>query len=223
MAAPVFRTLAADARPVGVARVGEVWLTVLPLVDRTSGLFARLSWASAKARAVALGGRLPSPADLDAGLAAGLLLHPVTLPTPEMIPRGMTDQEAREALMMGREWCTVHDNRVRRQLADLGLDGRQHVASAGKHWVEGSDARGAYPPPGWAALYGWFRSRRPGDVWQSLNDGRPKPLRHDAGTGDDSTGYTDYGTLSHVAWDHDPGPLEDVVALAEVAGQIERV
>lgn len=213
---PIFRTRPEDAHVVAAMRVGEVWLSSLPLVDGPSGLFARLSWADGRSAAALLGGRLPTPHELDEGLAAGVLLHPVTLPSLNMVPHGVDPQTLRVSQMMGREWCATHDNRVRRQLADLGWDGQQHVASVGKHWVEGSDHAGHFPPSGWAALYGWYRSRRPGDLWQPLNDGRPKPLRHDAAT------YTDYGTLTHVVWDHDPG-AGDLVALAQALGQIEKV
>lgn len=220
MALEQFRSNPDGAKATAWAKVGEIWITSIPLVDVATGLFASLGFDDALEAASLLGGRLPTPDELVAALAVGLLLHPVTLPTGDM-SHGMTEAQAqalRVAHMMSREWHSIHDAIVRRALADIGWDGKQHVAGIGKHWVAGVDALGAYPPPGWAALFGWFRSRRPGDMWQALNNGRtspdPRHVRHDRS-------YRDYSSTTHVVRTTAPANDTDLVAMAETLDLLE--
>lgn len=187
-----FRTNPDNAQPsAGWTKAGAVWITCEPLYDETEKLYARLVYDDAEHAARALGGRLPTPHELDVAMLGGLLIKPVTLYVDERSTH----------LMMSRAWCAHHDEIAEERADKARLDDPNpfvHIASIGKHWVRGHDAHGDYPPAYWAALYGWYRSRTPGDMFQPLNDGRPKPLRHGAAN------YVDYSMTTHVVRETEP-------------------
>lgn len=115
-----------------------------PLWDRTTGLWARLTYRGAVATTASLGCRLPTQSEVmrytQIAIAHGVCLKPVTLSYgPEMI---------------GLAHAVEHDRRVLQQL-DAMTDERRAdaVANIGKHWVAGA-------APGRARICGWWDGRK---------------------------------------------------------------
>ena len=221
-----FKTRPEDSRVAGWVKLPTgAWVTTVPLVWVVVGepvLFSRHDGELSDRACEIHEARLPTPHEMDLALAArsSLLAAPVTLPRPDMLKPGEDPQAWRVAHMMGRAACERHDTEAKAELVKLGWDGTQFVGAIGKCLVAGEDALGPYPEDDMIALYGWPRSRTPGDVWQSLNDGRrhpervPPPLRHDRK-------YSDYGTLQLLARDEAPLQVFDPVVVALILGQLE--
>jgi peptidoglycan hydrolase-like protein with peptidoglycan-binding domain len=138
------RTHPADAvvSPEGWHRLSaRLEVTMLPLVDATTPaphLFARLSQVDAEAACRAVGGRLPTRAEVIEALDASHLVPPVTLPA--------------STRMASREWSERHDSEVRTMLAEgvrqgplwpatPAWDRRKPAGNVGKHRVSGGDTR----------------------------------------------------------------------------------
>lgn len=127
---------------VGTA-IGEV--TALPLRDRRTGLFARLTYRDALAAAKLLGGELLSEREQDAIALEGVMLDPCTLPP--------TSQ------MASLEWAQREDACIAAQLSAQAWDRASPVSNAGKDWIKGA-------APGRALNRGWYAAIGP--------DGRPR-------------------------------------------------
>jgi peptidoglycan hydrolase-like protein with peptidoglycan-binding domain len=164
----VYRTPPADAvlHPSGWARVGDVEVTCLPMLDALTGLFARLSYAELEAVAVRHGARLVTMDTLLDVWHAGLRLSPVTLVARQDDTRHMR----------GRAFCERHDVAVREQLARAGWTAGP-VANVGKQWIRGAS-------PGKARNGGWF-----GANGVAIQPGGPGSEHHDRD-------YTDYSQLA---------------------------
>lgn len=143
----IYHTAPEDAEldPTGWVRtaVGEV--TALPLRDRRTGLFARLTYRDAVAAAKLLGAELLSEREQDAIALEGVMLDPCTLPPT--------------AQMASAEWAQREDRCIADQLLALSWDRVSPVNNAGKDWVRGA-------PPGRALNRGWYAKTGP--------DGRPR-------------------------------------------------
>jgi len=117
---------------------GKRLITAMPLWDREASLFARMGWGVAEKWLAAKGWCLPTVEDYDALHAAALHIDPYTLPTEEMRRKaGIPPQTAaidryRNANMMTRSWCALHDCEVFRRLSAAGWLGGP-VANCGKH------------------------------------------------------------------------------------------
>jgi hypothetical protein len=70
-----------------------------------------------------------------------------------------------------------HDRDIRRQLIELGWDGKQPVFGAGKYWIDGAN-------PGFSRLMGWDKDGPgPGtELWQPTAHAHFGRLHHDDGT-----------------------------------------
>lgn len=141
--------------------VGGELQTVTPLLDRSTGGFAQLSYAGALDVARAAGADLISRSGVDArsraARAAGTELVPVTLPDDAMIRAAgiyKLDQKAIGALlnsmMRSSSWAKIHDDRVLAVLRSAGWNGRTVTSNVGKPWVSGAAS-------GRGRLYGWFK------------------------------------------------------------------
>lgn len=160
--------------------VGEV--TALPLRDRTTGLFARLTYRDAIAAAARLGGSLLSEAEQDAIALEGVMLDPCTLPPT--------------AQMASIEWAQREDACIKAQLSAQGWDGRSPVSNAGKDWIRGA-------PPGRALNRGWYAERdgrgNPVLADGHIKGGRPPNARLIQTTGGaHNDGHTDYSQLTRL-------------------------
>jgi hypothetical protein len=155
-----------------------VWLTVFPLVDTSTPepLFARCTYADAKAACANQGGRLPTRAEtleaLEIAKNAGIVLRPVTLSFgPEMVSRGHAEE---------------HDAAVCKQL-DAWTPG-QPVWGIGKHWIDGATGENV-------RICGWWNGSKLIQSGIALNN-----PHHRGG----ARSHTDYGTLFHAARDEAP-------------------
>lgn len=168
--------------------LGERWITLEPLRDNATGGYAHLTYAGALDAAAALGARLPSVDDIMRLHAVGHELRPVTLPSIAMLHEAGIPMSAidayRNANMCGIDWCRIHDDAARAQLASW--DGRKPLANAGKHWVCGA-------PPGRAYLMGWWMGGR----WI-----QPPPAPGSQGPHD--RGHTDYSMCTILVRDSAP-------------------
>jgi hypothetical protein len=120
-------------------------ITPVPLIDRTTGLFARLRYEDLLQAAALLGGSMLTEADLTEihaaahdGSGDALELEPVELVH--------TADDARH--MQSKATAETHDATVRKKLHDLGwpdTTGAKPVSNIGKAWLEGGDN------------FGWWR------------------------------------------------------------------
>ncbi len=167
----VYRTPPGDAvlHPSGWARVGGVEVTCMPMLDRLTGLFARLSYAELEEVAEREGGRLVSMDTLLDVWDVGVRLVPVTLVARQDDTRHMR----------GRAFCERHDAAVRAQLEALGWDGHSPVANVGKQWIRGASA-------GKARNGGWFKKDG-----IAIQPGGPGSEHHDRN-------YSDYSQLATI-------------------------
>lgn len=116
-----------------------VLVTRLPLLDASTGLYARLTYRDAFEVARRMGGRLPTREEVYELTAEarehGVVLKPVTLSFgPEMVSRAHAE---------------THDAKVRARMTALAWDGVVPLAGVGKHWVAGAS-------PGKARIAGWW-------------------------------------------------------------------
>jgi peptidoglycan hydrolase-like protein with peptidoglycan-binding domain len=173
----IYRTDPADAvlHPSGWSRCGDVDVLALPMVDRSTGLFARLSYADLELVAVREGGRLVSMDTLLDVWEVGLRLEPVTLVASQADTRHM----------QSKAFCERHDRTVMEQLAAMQWNGQQPVANAGKQWIRGAS-------PGKARNGGWFVRGK------AIQPGGPGSEHHDRAN------YTDYSQLALLERDPHP-------------------
>ena len=168
-----------DIHPAGwLALPSGVQITCMPLVDRETSLYARLSPVQAAAWCSARGMRLPTAQELDDLHMRALHIDPVTLPTMDMLRAAgvVTNNQAaidsyRNAHMRSRAWCEAHDEEVADRLAAVQWN-NQPVANAGKHWTTAG------------GIYGWWQST--GRRIQNLSYAHR------------SSSHTDYATTTHV-------------------------
>lgn len=116
----------------------RIEVTRLPLFDSTNGVFARLTYRQAAAKAASLGGRLLVGEEVEDIWRRGFRTRPVTLPP--------TNE------MMSLEWARKHDAGVLPQL--LTWDRSTPVANVGKDYLAGADA-------GKQRFFGWFVNGKP--------------------------------------------------------------
>jgi hypothetical protein len=107
-----------------------VWITNLPVIDVQTHLFGRLGWGPAGDWLGDRGWRFPSLGEFDLFHKASLYIAPYTMPTAEMlraygIPIDNDDaiDSFRNANMMTREWCQLHDAEVWTRMAAANWDG----------------------------------------------------------------------------------------------------
>ncbi len=168
----------------GWLKWGALWVTAEPLRDADTGGYAHISYRRALEAATAFDARLPTRDDVIALFDASIVLRPVILPDDAMCraagwdgnphTRELVAQPLRTAHMSGREWCDIHDARVRSQLDALSWDGSQPVANAGKHWI-------APCPPGRGRICGWLMGKTLIQAGTDPN-GQHDDLHHDYGT-----------------------------------------
>ncbi len=145
-------------------------VTALPLRDKSTGLFARLSYQQQLAWCDRNGASLMT-LDQHRDLARyGHYIRPVTLVR--------TESDAKQ--MRGREFCEEHDRTVTARLIATHWDGRRAVANVGKHFLAVENGRPVVPPA--CVNVGW--SKGPG-----RSDFIQEPGHHH-----DSV-YTDYSQL----------------------------
>ena len=156
-------------------------ITCMPVVDRSTGLYARLSPVTAEQWALSHGMRLPTATELDELHARALYVAPVTMPTADQLRAGgivASNQAAvdsyRNAHMRSRAWCESHDEEVADRLAAKAWSG-QPVSNAGKHWTAGG------------GIYGWWLET--GKKIQGLSHAHK------------GSAHTDYATTTHVVRD----------------------
>lgn len=184
-----------------------VEITCLPLIDSatpidptcaSSQLFARAIQPDIEAFAATLGAELPTREDIERlfelARAAGSELHPVTLPTPDMVAayaRAVGPQPARDTPALTRwleglyapmgtlDWCRLHDAAVIEQMrARGGPHPGRPWANVGKHPIRPHDA-------GRMRLFGWWDGHR----W----------VQDSAGPhGQHGPDQTDYATLAYI-------------------------
>lgn len=180
----VYHTAPEDAEldPTGwvSTAVGEV--TALPLRDRRTGLFARLTYRDAVAAAKLLGGELLSEREQDAIALEGVMLDPCTLPPT--------------AQMASVEWAQRHDRCLTDQLHAIAWDRASPVNNAGKDWIRGA-------APGRALNRGWYAERAPNGQPRiadgHFKGGRPPAARLIQTTGGaHNDGHTDYSQLTRL-------------------------
>lgn len=139
---------------------GGVYVTVVPLIDETSGLLASLTYRGALVAAAHFGARLPSHVEMVALDRAGFLLRPVTLPAT-------SDMDS-------LAWERRHTDGIRKQLALW--DGRTPLVNAGKHWIAGASS-------GHAKLMGWDPDGAGPLPFIQAGTGEPhNDMHHDYGT-----------------------------------------
>lgn len=135
--------------------LGNGWLiSKLPFWDHDAGLWARLGHGPATELLAKMGGRLPTPVEYDQLHIVALHIDPFTLPTAAMLRAAGVDvrdsraiDRYRNANMMSRAWCEIHDTEVARRLNAASEDwiGRS-CANVGKHFAHGG------------IIYGWFKA-----------------------------------------------------------------
>lgn len=156
-------------------------VTRTPLVDRATGLFARLTYRDLLAVASSLNVSIISAEGVKDVKAYGFRIDPVILPSADMRPPRLPGEtlaayEGRIRIPMGSiDWARIHDLRARQKLADWDL---RPVLNMGKWWVAGA-------PSGRSWLMGWHDGKR----WI-----QPQPAIGSRGPHNDQ--HTDYGTLS---------------------------
>jgi len=190
-----------DVHPAGwLALPSGVQITCMPLVDRETSLYARLSPVQAAAWCAARGMRLPSAQELDQLHVRALHIDPVTLPTMDMLRAAgvPTNNQAaidsyRNAHMRSKAWCEAHDEEVSKRLARAKWN-LQPCANCGKHWTTAG------------GIYGW---------WQSTG----RRIQHLSYAHRSST-HTDYATTTHaVRPGEDTGPRR--TSLGERGADVE--
>ncbi len=149
--------------------VGTV--TALPLRDRKTGLFARLTYHDALTAAARLGGQLLSESEQDAIAKEGTILDPVILPPTSS--------------MGSLAWARREDAGIQTQLSAKGWDGSSPVTNAGKDWIRGAAA-------GKAINRGWYVN--------AAGAGTPPPAGHLIQTtgGAHNDAHTDYSQLTRL-------------------------
>lgn len=157
-------------------------VTLEPLRDCDTGLYAHVTYAMLRGFAENIGARIIAPERVRLIAATGFVVTPTILPTADMLPPrrpGETERNYQIRIrepMGGREWCDIHDRAVMHKLA--AWDRSRPVLNAGKWWVAGA-------PRGRAYLMGWFDGRR----WI-----QPAPALGSQGPHNDQ--HSDYATLS---------------------------
>lgn len=153
-------------------------ITCMPLVDRSTGLYARLSPITAEQWAASHGVRLPTTEELDQLHARSLHIAPVTMPSgAQLAEAGISARDTRaidafrNAHMRSLEWCRLHDDIVAERLAAEHWSG-QPVSNAGKHWTAGG------------GIYGWWLG--------------PTKMIQRASYAHKGSVHTDYATTTHV-------------------------
>lgn len=157
-------------------------ITCLPLMDRSRGGFAHLTYRDALAVAAREGAELPTRDEILELHRVGLRLLPVILPDAEMLrdnPRlkGETERAYQTRIrepMASQAWCDRHDGTVLAKLSSWTND-HQPVSGAGKHWLRGA-------PPGRAYLMGWHDGRRWIQSGLSSGPGPHDDMHHDYAT-----------------------------------------
>ena len=135
-----------------VTLAGGAEASKLPLFDEANELYARFSLSEARQWCEANGCRLPTVDELRELHDESLWIAPVTLPTAAMVTAAglplTTDSinRFRNTNMASKQWATIHDNTVDKELEDAGYDGTQPVANCGKCWTQEG------------ALFGWRNS-----------------------------------------------------------------
>ena len=135
-----------------VTLAGGAEASKLPLFDEANELYARFSLSEARQWCEANGCRLPTVDELRELHDESLWIAPVTLPTAAMVTAAglplTTDSinRFRNTNMASKQWATIHDNTVDKELEDAGYDGTQPVANVGKCWTHEG------------ALFGWRRA-----------------------------------------------------------------
>ncbi len=177
-----------DATITGWARVGDIWLSVEPLRDASTGGYAHLCYRGALEALERLGATMATAGDIDALRDAGINLAPVLLPDAAICHEAgvrLDDEAGKQRLrvlnMMGLTWAQNHDAQVQAQLDALAWDGSRPVANAGKHWIAGA-------PTGRAWLKGWWLA----SSRHYIQAGTERP--GDRGFHDDE--YADYPTTT---------------------------
>ena len=185
----------------GWARVGDVEVTCVPLIDAETALFARLDTRRAEVVATGLGARLVSRATIravtQAALANGTCIEPVLLPNADL--RKANPRQSGESSQMYEtrirrdmasfEWAKIHDLECWRRLEAAKWDRQSITANVGK-WLQ------AGAPPGRCYLMGWWQAQL-GKFIQAGTDSGPGP--HAGGAivnGVEHPGQHDYGTLA---------------------------
>jgi len=173
-------TPVADAiiAPSGVRKVNGRSFMLEPLIDRRTGLYARLSWRDAKEALTHFGAKFIDESawhSLFRDPANAFILEPCTLVAT-------TEDQKR---MRTKAYCEKHDACVRAQLGPW--DGAKVLVNCGKQWL-----------PEQGVNFGWFRTR---DGLGGKTGKEPRP----AGTPIQTPGhahvaewtrYTDYSQLT---------------------------
>lgn len=146
-------------------------ITPLPLLDKRTGLYARLSYAGALEAAKRLGGRLPTWQEALKIWQKGARIKPVQL----------VFEKYDQLRMKSLAYAVHHDKKVADQLEEMGWDGKKPVANVGKWWVAGA-------APGHAWLYGWWENPKSDTARQGIP----------AGEGHHDDAHHDYGTLTYL-------------------------
>lgn len=171
-----FVTKPEDARVThGVAQLKSgVWITVMPLQDAYEPLLARMTYNGAKKAAEALGGRLPTRAEVAGDMVSqGHIIKPCLLPY--------------DSSMVTREAAELHDETVRARLKATNWDSKKPVMNAGKYWVDGA-------APGNVRICGWW------DGSKLIQQGTTDIEAHKGG----ADSHHDYATTTMVVWDEKP-------------------
>jgi hypothetical protein len=163
----------AELDPTGNVAAGGVLVTALPLRDRKTGLFARLTYADALIVAARLGASLLTAEIQDAIARAGIVLDPCTLPPTSS--------------MRSLAWAQHEDACITAQLAARGYDGSKPVTVAKDYLADA--------PAGHGRIRGWF-------VLSGTNKGAAPPegvpIQPDSSAHDPQ--WNDYSQLLRLTW-----------------------
>lgn len=168
----------------------DVELSLLPLEEQSTGLFWQLGHGPSEKRLEQLGCRLPTVQEYEAMERIAYHIEPYPLPTEEMQAAERSRLEAegkvfdvqrfREQKMMGLEWHTIHDLKLKELLSDWC--GTKHVDNPGKGWAE----------HGWIVGW-WTKSARKFGVKNDVMIQTPSTKHAQSPT------YGDYATKARAA------------------------
>lgn len=194
MGFPIYQTRPEDVveHPAGRYQIGKGRrVSRLPLLDRQTGLFARVTETTTEAVAKRLGAREPTAEEMIELAHLSFWIRPVPIrETPEekadRLKRGGTDPLER---MATEDWAKRMDDAVLAELANW--TGDKPVVNVGKAWVS-KDLFGHIPPDHTVFNMGWDDDPDPAKVHWIQNVGWAHNAQH-----------VDYSQVLWLIWDED--------------------